>query len=351
MNQIFKYPSLFPLEFGQILPEIQIQYSTYGTLIPEKSQVVWVCHALTANSEVMDWWPGLFGQDDFFNSNDYFIVCANILGSCYGTTGPLTLNPLTGNPYYHSFPEISIRDMVKAHILLANFLKIDKIDFLLGGSLGGQQALEWAVMEPARILGLCLMVTNAKHSPWGIAFNESQRMAIATDSTWKDSTPEAGIEGLKTARSIALLTYRNYKTYLTKQLNEENEWVEDFKASTYQRYQGLKLARRFNAYSYWTLSKAMDSHHIGRNRGGLGSALKQIQSNTLVIGISSDILFPLVEQEFLYENLSNAQLAVIDSLYGHDGFLMETQTLTQIISRFLKENKLDLNKNKATFAC
>jgi homoserine O-acetyltransferase len=337
MNQIFKYPYPLSLEFGEVLPEIQIQYSYYGHYIPGKSRVIWVCHALTANAEVMDWWPGLFGKQDFFNTDQFFIVCANILGSCYGTTGPLSLNPETGNPYYHRFPEITIRDMVKAHILLADHLGIEKIDFLLGGSLGGQQTMEWAIEEPQRIEKIGLIATNAQHSPWGIAFNESQRMAIATDSSWKEDGPEAGMEGLKTARSIALLTYRNYRTYQSKQLNEEMVRVETYKASTYQQYQGLKLARRFNAYSYWTLSRAMDSHNIGRNRQGLASALNKILCPSLIIGISSDLLFPIEEQEFLYHHIPKADLAVIDSLYGHDGFLMETPSLKQIISGFLQD--------------
>jgi len=337
MNQKFIYTESFNLESGKVLPEIQIQYTTYGVFNPGKSKVIWVCHALTANSEVFDWWPGLFGEECLFNSKDYFIICANILGSCYGTTGPLSINPETSHPYFHTFPEITIRDMVNAHRVLAKSLGIEKIDFLMGGSLGGMQAMEWAIIDPNRIQRICLIATNAKHSAWGIAFNESQRMAIRTDSSWTEDSPEAGLEGMKTARSIALLTYRNYRTYESKQSNEEMDIIPEFKASSYQNYQGLKLAKRFNAFSYWSLSKTMDSHNIGRNRGGLKRALQEIKCPSLIIGISSDFLFPIQEQEFLYKNITQSEFAVMDSLYGHDGFLIETPTLTQIISNYLNK--------------
>jgi len=338
MNQTYQYPYPFTLESGNALPELSIDYTFHGEYKAGVSKVIWVCHALTANSEVFDWWPGLFGEDSFFNSSNYFIVCANILGSCYGTTGPLSINVNTGRPYFHDFPEITIRDMVRVHKILADYLSIQEIHLLLGGSLGGQQAMEWAILEPERIKKLSLLVTNARHSPWGIAFNESQRMAIENDPSWKLNTEKAGLEGMKTARSIALLTYRNYRTYQEKQLDPDDHFIKEFKASTYQRYQGLKLARRFNAFSYWHLSKSMDSHNIGRNRGGVLEALKKITCPCLVIGISSDILFPIEEQEFLYKNLPNAQLAVLDSLYGHDGFLIETPILSRVLKDYLLDN-------------
>ena len=336
MNTLYHYKRSFELESGIIIPELVISYSTYGRYISGKSKVIWVCHALTANSEVFNWWPGLFGDQELFNPQDYFIICANIIGSCYGTTGPLSHLDTFPEFSFHRFPEITIRDMVKAHILLADHLSIRKIDFLIGGSLGGQQALEWAIIEPERIRKLGLIATNARFSPWGIAFNESQRMAIRSDQTWIESTPNAGLEGLKTARSIALLTYRNYRTYQDKQLEEDYSITSDFKAATYQRYQGLKLALRFNAFSYSVLSKAMDSHNIARGRLSLEKTLSGVTAATLVIGLSSDILFPVSEQEFLANHIFGASLAILDSLYGHDGFLIETPTLTTIIREHLK---------------
>lgn len=325
----------FYLESGQILPELEVAYHTYGTLNDTRSNVVWVCHALTANSDVFDWWAGLFGENDLFNPDEYFIVCPNNLGSCYGTTGPASINPLTGQPYFHDFPFVTIRDMVVAHQLLAHHLGINTIHLLIGGSQGGQQALEWAIIEPDKIINLALLATNAQHSPWGIAFNESQRMAIATDPTWTENHIAAGLAGMKTARSIALLSYRHYDTYGESQRSADPNQTDGYPASSYQQYQGEKLARRFNAFSYWTLSKAMDSHHTGRGRGQVEEVLKCVSARTIVIGISSDLLFPVKEQEFLSRHIPDSTLRVIDSYYGHDGFLTETTMLSALLKQFL----------------
>lgn len=335
MNFIFKSDELVPLESGQLLQGFEIAYSTYGQLNPKKDNVVWVCHALTANAEVKDWWAGLTGEDCLFNEQDHFIVCANILGSCYGSTGPLSLNPETGTKFYYNFPLVTVRDMVRLHQALAVHLGIEQIFLLAGGSLGGQQALEWAVTEPMKCKNLVVMATNAKHSPWGIAFNEAQRMAIEADSSWQEERDSAGQEGLKAARAIALLSYRNYKTFAKTQTETDTEKTDGFKASSYQQYQGTKLINRFNAFSYYTLTKAMDSHHLGRRRGELTSVLGTIRAKTLVVGLSSDILFPVAEQEFLARYIPGAEFSVIDSLYGHDGFLIETPTLARIIRSFL----------------
>ncbi|HEY9559175.1 MAG TPA: homoserine O-acetyltransferase, partial [Anseongella sp.] len=276
----------FELESGNHLPALEIAYHTWGDLSPEKDNVIWVCHALTANSNVAEWWPGLFGEQDYFNPRDYFIVCANIVGSCYGTTGPLSVNPESEQPWYGSFPAITVRDMVKAHQLLADHLGIGQIHMVMGGSLGGQQSMEWALSQPERIEHAILIATNAVHSPWGIAFNETQRMALLADETFGNPSPTAGAKGLKTARAIAMLSYRNYKTYERTQTDEDRSRLDDYRASSYQQYQGQKLVNRFNAYSYWTLSRTMDTHDIGRGRGGAGKALQGIKARTLVIGIS-----------------------------------------------------------------
>src|ERR1700759_4272692 len=170
-TQTFKYSQDFKLESGKKIRDLEIGFHTYGKLNANKDNVVWVCHALTANSDVFDWWKGLFGENDYFNPGDHFIVCANILGSHYGTTNPLSIDPVTANPYYLSFPEFTVRDIVRVHQLLADHLGIEDIEILLGGSLGGQQALEWAIMEPDRIKNMIVIAANAKHSPWGVAFN------------------------------------------------------------------------------------------------------------------------------------------------------------------------------------
>ncbi|QKJ29958.1 homoserine O-acetyltransferase [Mucilaginibacter mali] len=334
-TQIFKYNKPFELESGKHLPELEIGFHTYGTLNRDASNVVWVCHALTANSDVLDWWKGLFGDGFYFNPDEHFIVCANILGSAYGTTNPLSVNPATSQPYYLTFPDYTIRDIVKAHRLLADHLGINQIEILLGGSLGGQQALEWSIMEPSRIRNLILIASNARHSPWGIAFNESQRMALSADSTLYDNTPDGGSKGLKAARSIALLSYRNHKTYnLTQQ--EQTDELHNYRAASYQNYQGQKLVNRFNAYSYWYLTRVMDSHNAGRGRHGVEAALATITARTLVIGIKSDVLFPIEEQQYLFRQIPKAALAEMDSFYGHDGFLIDTELLTNIISSFFK---------------
>jgi homoserine O-acetyltransferase len=339
--QFYKSTDPFKLELGGELAEVELAYTTLGTLNEDKSNVVWVCHALTGNALVQDWWDSLIGEGKLFDPTRYFIVCANVLGSCYGSTGPLSINPQTGKPYYHNFPDITIRDMVAALDLLRRDLGIHRIQTCIGGSLGGQQALEWAVSQPELIENLVLLATNAQHSPWGIAFNESQRMAIATDPTWAQEQPAAGLQGMKAARAIALLSYRNYATYQYSQYEDDTDKTDHYKASSYQQYQGEKLASRFNAFSYYILSKAMDSHHVGRNRGFVAQALKRVQAKTLVIGISSDILFPVSEQQLIASNIPGAAFEEIDSLYGHDGFLIEGEKITSSIETylFLKEQQ------------
>lgn len=340
----FSFRGPFELESGLILPQIQVAYSTWGTLNANKDNVVWVCHALTANSDVSDWWSGLVGANKLFDPAMHFIVCANVLGSHYGSTNALSVNPDTAEPYYHDFPLITIRDIVNSLDLLRIELGINHIQVCIGGSLGGQQAMEWAILQPDLIENLILIATNARHSAWGIAFNEAQRMAIQADLTWKEKHPDAGKEGLKAARSIALLSYRNYDTYKGAQTDKENDKTDEFRASSYQQYQGEKLVKRFNAFSYWTLSKTMDSHNVGRNRAGLHQVLQGIRSKTLVIGISSDMLFPVAEQKFLASVIPNANYVEIDSAYGHDGFLIEDAELTKYIQRFATSSLYDRSK-------
>ncbi len=334
-TKVYRHDSRFELESGDDLPCLEIGYHTYGRLNAAKDNVVWVCHALTANSDVLDWWKGLIGEGYFFNPDEHFIICANVLSSPYGTTNPLSIDPFTGQPYYLNFPTVTVRDMVKAHQLLADALGIDRIDVLIGGSLGGQQALEWSIAQPDRIKQLILIATNARHSPWGVAFNESQRLALQADATFNNGTPEGGSAGLKAARSMALLSYRGYKAYNITQHEDDDSKTDDYRASSYQSYQGQKLVNRFNAYSYWYLSKAMDSHHAGRGRGGLEKALSGIKAQTLVIGIRSDILFPVEEQQYLFQHIPNAAYSEFDSFYAHDGFLIETEKLTKIIASFI----------------
>lgn len=332
--QHYIHSAPFQTESGALLPGITIAYHSYGTLNKEKNNVVWVCHALTANSDVADWWPGIVGEGHVLDPKDYFIVCANILGSCYGSSGPQTINPEHGKPYFSAFPPITIRDMVQAHILLRNHLGIEAIKLCLGGSMGGYQVLEWAVTEPQRIENIFVIATSAAESAWGIAIHTAQRLAIEADLTWKEENPAAGANGLKAARAIGMLTYRNYKAFVDTQSNETHE-LGKYKAESYIHYQGDKLVKRFNAQSYHLLTKAMDSHQLGRGRTSAEQALSTIQSRALILGISSDQLCPIGEQQFLARWIPNAQFHEIRSTFGHDGFLIEGEKISEILKSFL----------------
>jgi len=210
---IFTYNRPFTLESGKTLPGYQLAYTCSGTLNSSKSNVVWVFHALTANSDPAEWWPGLVGRDKLINPDKYFIICVNMPGSCYGSISPLDTNQDTGKPYYHDFPVFTTRDMIRAYQPLKNELGINKIYLGIGGSMGGQQLLEWAIEEPELFEYIVPIATNAVHSPWGIAFNASQRWCIENDNSWKKKQPAAGLEGMKIARSFALISYRHYHSY------------------------------------------------------------------------------------------------------------------------------------------
>ena len=208
----------------------------------------------------------------------------------------------------------------------------------MGGSMGGYQALEWALMEPTVIQDLFLIATSAAESPWGIAVHTAQRLSIEADSTWMDLQADAGAKGLRAARGIGILTYRNYAIMKEKQSDPEINKLDNYRASSYISYQGNKLSRRFNVYSYWLLTKAMDSHNIARNRGGdLKKTLASIPQRTLIVGITSDILCPLAEQEFLADNMPNSTLISIDSLYGHDGFMVETERIGHCLKQWMEK--------------
>jgi len=187
MPEIFKHNKPFQLENGEFLQELEVSYTTLGKLNQEKSNVIWVCHALTANANPEDWWKGLIGKGKGIDTEKYFVVCANIIGSCYGSINPKSIHPETGEVYGLNFPLFSIRDITKSLELLSGALEIEQIQFLIGGSMGGMQAMEWAIQKPDKIKNLVLLATNARHSSWGIALNETQRMAIEADSTFYEN--------------------------------------------------------------------------------------------------------------------------------------------------------------------
>lgn len=337
MCQVYTSSEPFLLESGKILPCFHLSYTTHGQLNERGDNVIWIFHALTANSNPVEWWYGLVGNNRLLNPDQFFIICINMPGSCYGSINPLDTDPQTGEPYCHRFPLITIKDMVRMYQLVKVHLGIKKIHLGMGGSMGGQQLLEWAIEEPELFEYIVPIATNAIHSPWGIAFNATQRMCIESDASWKSCNENAGMEGMKIARAIALLSYRHYQTYQQSQAGYVQEGAENklFKAETYQKYQGEKLAKRFNAFSYYYLSKAMDSHDIGRGRTSVEDALKSIRAKTLVIGIQSDVLFPVEEQAFLARHIPYAQLAIIHSFYGHDGFLLEFEQISKYIRQLI----------------
>jgi homoserine O-acetyltransferase len=321
------------------LPGYHLAYTTHGELNEKKDNAVWIFHALTANSDPVEWWPGLVGNGKFFDPLKYFIVCVNMPGSCYGSTGPLDIDPGTGEPYYHHFPFFTPRDMIRTYQKLKKYLGIDKIYIGTGGSMGGQQLLEWAIEEPSAFEHIIPMATNAFHSPWGIAFNASQRHAIEADTSWEQNNATAGLKGMMVARGIALISNRHYQTYHISQSEAGNEKIEKFKSESYQQYQGEKLGKRFNAFSYYFLSKGMDSHNVGRGRESAEAALQKIKARCLVISIATDILFPPPEQEFLAQNIPDAALKLIHSNYGHDGFLLEFEQIGNAIHEFVTKER------------
>ena len=328
--KIYKYSSPFTFEDGQTLPGIEIAYTDEGDA---GDPVVWVCHALTANADPEQWWPGLVGLGKLLDHTKYRVICANILGSCYGTSGPAT--EIQGKKYGSSFPLVTIRDMVNAHKLLQVHLGITKIHLSLGGSMGGQQVVEWAIQDPYLFENICLLSTNARFSPWGIAFNEAQRMAIQAGMDDKGNV--INTLGLEAARGLAMLSYRHYITFEIAQTDVEDK-IDHFRASSYQRYQGKKLSNRFDAHSYVTLSKAMDSQNVGRDRGGVPHALSLIKAKTAVIGINTDVLFPVSEQKLLADYINGASFDKIHSDFGHDGFLLEYEKIEHVLRTRLNIN-------------
>jgi homoserine O-acetyltransferase len=335
-QEVFHSIEPLELESGEVLPSYDLAFSTYGTLNPNKSNVIWVVHALTGDSNAAEWWNGLIGEDKFFDPANHFIICANLLGSCYGSTNPFSENPQTGQPYFYDFPQVTTRDLAASLEKLRIHLQIGKIQTLIGGSLGGQVCLEWALTLGQKLENAVILASTAKSSSWVVGFNETQRMAIESDCTWGECHELAGVKGLETARAIAMLTYRHPDDLKIKQ-SEVEEKLDGFRAASYLRYQGKKLAKRFNALSYWTLTKAMDSHDLGRNRGGLEAALKLIEAKVLTIGVNSDLLFLPGESQFISQKVKRGTYKEINSTAGHDAFLIEFEQLTYFLKSFYLE--------------
>lgn len=332
------HPESYSLELGGVLPSLQIAYNSWGKLNEKRDNVIWVCHAFTANADAHDWWPGMIGPGLLMDTDKYFVICANIIGSCYGTSGPLDENPETGKSWFRDFPMITVRDLVNAHELLRKHLGIESVFLTIGGSIGAFQCLEWAIMYPDKIRYLAVIAGNAFASPWNIALNEAQRMAITADSTFILDKPDGGHQGLKTARSIALISYRTSEALNSIQKENDLHKVIDFKAASYLQHQGNKFIKRFNSYSYMTMTRLFDSHNVGRGRVSIEKALQLVAAGTIVIAMDSDKLFPPEEQQFIADRIPGAQYAEIPTLYGHDGFLIEVETITACIRKFLAQS-------------
>lgn len=326
----------FITESGHRFEHPEAAYKTWGTLNENRDNVILICHALTGHAAADEWFPGLIGENKLYDPEKNFIICINVPGSCYGSLGPWSIDPDTGKPYRASFPDITIRDMVRFQQLLLDQLGIRGIELVIGGSMGGMQALEFAIMD-RRIKSACLIAMGAAHRPWAIGISEAQRAAITADPKWqggrydKDDGPK---NGLAAARMMAMITYRTPDNYDHKFGRRRQEDTGQFQVESYLHYQGKKLAERFDANTYLILSRAMDSHDISRCRQSTEQVLNRVEIPVQVIGVNSDHLYPVSEQEQLVKYLPNGRLHIIDSPYGHDAFLIEFDQLHNIIKPF-----------------
>lgn len=336
VRHFYNTENIFEFEGGGSIDSLQVAYHTSETEYTADKKVIWICHALTANSDAEEWWSELVGKGKLFDTGKYFVICGNMLGSCYGSSGPSSINPDTGKPYFFDFPRVTVRDIVKALDLVRRHVGIGKIDLLIGASIGGFQALEWSVMCPEVISKAIYIATLGRVTPWLSAFEESQRMALEADPSFRQCADlNGGKSGMKCARSVALLSYRNEDGYNRKQKEEGDDTLFADRACSYQRYQGNKFAARFDAYSYYYLSYSVDSNNIGRGRGGVESALSSVRADSTVIAIDSDLIFPPEPMKAMAQTLG-ADFHIITSHFGHDGFLLEHGQLYEIIYPIVK---------------
>lgn len=335
----------FVLESGRALPGVQVAYRTWGQLNAAADNAVIVCHALTGSADADDWWAAFFGPGRVLDPEKHFIVCSNVLGGCYGTTGPASLAP-DGRHWGARFPRVTIRDQVRLQIALADHLGIRGIRFVIGGSMGGLQALEWAALDPERVGAVVSIAATGRHSAWCAAWSEAQRLALAADPKFLDGhyDPEdAPDAGLAAARAIAMLTYRSPASLAVRFgrasgheiFAEQAEAPEELAVRGWLRHHGRALVARFDANSYLTLLDAMDSQDLARGRGVYESVLKQIRQPVLVGSVISDALYVPADQHSLAFLLPHGELFEIDSEHGHDGFLIDSGSFEGRIRRFV----------------
>ncbi|KAI9297996.1 homoserine O-acetyltransferase [Neoconidiobolus thromboides FSU 785] len=343
----------FELENKTILKKVPVAYKTWGQLNESKDNVMVICHALTGSADISDWWGQLLGIGKIFDPSQYFIFCGNVLGSPYGTASPCTLNSETNQFYGPEFPNTTIRDDVRLHNTILKQLGVKQVAICIGGSLGGMQVLEWAMLGKEYVKAIVAIATCGKHSGWGISWGEAQRQAIYSDPKYLNGYypfNDPPKSGLSAARMSALLTYRTRNSFELrfgrKRRENKVEEKEVFSAQSYLRYQGDKFVNRFDANCYIHLTKKMDTHDLGYNRGEYTETLKSIEQPSLIIGIESDGLFTISEQYELAQYLPNSEMKQIESIDGHDGFLLEFEQLSVLIQEFIKQKLPQMKVNK-----
>jgi homoserine O-acetyltransferase len=351
----------FTLVSGVQLAEVKVRFAVYGTLNDWRDNAMLVCHALSGSARVGDWWPQLFGEAGLFDLARDCIICVNVLGSCYGSTGPRDVNPATGDIYGDAFPLVTVCDWVRAQAAVLDHLGIEKLRAVIGGSIGGMQALQWAVTFPERV-EQCVAVGAAPLTALGLALNHLQRQAIYHDPLWQggryDETnpPKAG---LSQARAIAMCSYKSEELFQERYGRLPNRNGEDPHQSLTERYdiggyldhQGEIFTRRFDAASYVILTKAMDNFDLAHGVESEQAALRRVQARTLLVGISSDWLFPATEVKALSERMRSAgvevEYAELQSTHGHDGFLAEADALARLLRPRLQETAFHLCQTAA----
>jgi homoserine O-acetyltransferase/O-succinyltransferase len=335
------------LERGGALPAVRVAYETWGTLAPGGGNAVLVEHALTGDSHVVGpagpgqptpgWWPTLVGPGAPLDTDRWFVVCANVLGGCQGTTGPSSAAP-DGAPWGSRFPEVTIGDQVAVEAALADALGIDRWAAVLGGSMGGMRALDWAVRAPERVGALFFLASSAVASADQIGTQTTQQAAIRTDPRWAGgdyARGEGPVGGLGVARRIAHLTYRS-GLELDARFGSVVQPDGRFAVASYLDHHAAKLAARFDAGSYVVLTEAMNTWDVGRGRGGVAAALRRVTARAIVAGVDSDRLYPPAQQQRVADGLG-VPLRMISSPYGHDGFLLETAAVGDLVRELLAE--------------
>ncbi len=338
-TRFFAPKGRFRLESGESLGGVEIAYRTWGELSRHRDNAVVVCHALTGSADLDRWWPGLLGPGRVFDPELDFVVAANALGSCYGTTGPASPRPGGAGCWGPDFPRVTLRDQVRLQQVLLDRLGVRRARLVVGGSLGGMQALEWALVDPERVEAVASLSATARHSAWAIAWSELGRRAIASDPRFRegrypvDDPPRTGLE---LARAAAMVSYRSRPSFEGRFGRDRRE-DGSFEIASYLAHQGVKLAARFDANAYLTLLDAMDSHDLARGRGDLATVLGAVWQPVLVLSTTTDLLYPPEEQEELAALLPRGELACLDSPLGHDAFLTETERVGRTLVRFRQQ--------------